>query len=193
MGLILNKTAEADEVAAYINKYRDLVKERVSKLTDAEKPQVFYEWNKPYYSASSKAVFHGTLIEAGAFNIAADETVSYPQLSAEWVMQKNPDIIVRMASGSNDAAALKKLLEDILARPELKSVKAVKANQVYILGYGVTQGLRYSIGLLYCAKYFHPDLFKDIDPLAIHQDLITKYFGAQEWKNNTFAFAHPEP
>jgi iron complex transport system substrate-binding protein len=195
-GLILNETAKAQKIIADINYYRDLVKERVSGLTDEEKPTVFYEWNKPYYSASGKSVFHGTLVEAGARNIAENESASYPQLSAEWVMQANPDYIIRMASGnSNTLDDLIALRSEIMSRAELKNVTAVKNENVYILGYGVTNGLRYSIGLLYCAKYFHPDLFTDIDPLKVHEELVTKYFGAEEWQNNTtaIAFAYPEP
>jgi iron complex transport system substrate-binding protein len=147
-----------------------VVKERLSKLTDEQKPTVFYEWNKPYYSASSKAVFHGTLLEAGALNIAANEANSYPQLSAEWVMQRNPDFIIRMASGNNNSLdTLKTLRDEIMSRAELKNINAIKNEKVYILGYGITNGLRYSIGLLYCAKYFHPDLFTDIEPIKVHK------------------------
>jgi hypothetical protein len=36
--------------------------------------------------------------------------------------------------------------------------------------------LRPAIGLLYMAKWFHPALFADIDPSAVHEQLIQQFF-----------------
>jgi iron complex transport system substrate-binding protein len=33
--------------------------------------------------------------------------------------------------------------------------------------------------LLYLAKWFHPSLFEDIDPAAIHEQMIQKFFGVE--------------
>jgi iron complex transport system substrate-binding protein len=39
------------------------------------------------------------------------------------------------------------------------------------------EGIRYPVGLLYWAKWFHPSLFEDIDPAAVHAQLIQQFFG----------------
>ena len=70
--------------------------------------------------------------------------------------------------------------------------KAVEDGSVYIIKADVFLTLRYPVGLLYYAKWFHPDLFEDIDVETIHQELITKYFGEAEWQNLNEKFAFPE-
>jgi len=43
----------------------------------------------------------------------------------------------------------------------------------------VASGIRSVVGDLYLAKWFHPDLFKDIDPEAVHRELLQKFFGLE--------------
>ena len=31
------------------------------------------------------------------------------------------------------------------------------------------------MGIAYCAKWFHPDLFEDFDPQAIHQEYLDRF------------------
>ena len=35
------------------------------------------------------------------------------------------------------------------------------------------------IGAIYCAKWFYPELFKDMDPEAIHKEFVEKWIGAR--------------
>ncbi len=35
------------------------------------------------------------------------------------------------------------------------------------------------IGCLYFAKWFHPDLFEDIDPEAVHREMLQKFFDVE--------------
>jgi iron complex transport system substrate-binding protein len=38
-------------------------------------------------------------------------------------------------------------------------------------------GCRHFIGLAYLAKWLHPDLFKDLDPRAVHQRYLNEFQG----------------
>ena len=120
---------------------------------------------------------------AGGINIAADEPVQYPVVDAEWVARKDPDVIFSYATTNtaeeNLTKKMKETRDELLSRPALSDVKAIKDGRVYILGDPVAWGIRSIVGELYLAKWFHPDLFKDIDPNAVLEEIHQKYFGGE--------------
>lgn len=176
LGMILDREQRAQELVAFMRRYNDLVKEKTAGLPLGKKPLVFYEWNKPYYSASRKSFLHARLELAGGINIAADEPVKSPTLTPEWVAEKNPDIIVRMASREDTPEKMKALRDEIMNRPGLRKVKAVKEGKVYVTSWDIATGCRSVIGSLYWAKWFHPQLFADLDPEAVHREMLQKFF-----------------
>jgi iron complex transport system substrate-binding protein len=177
-GLILGKEEKAKEIVDYIESYENLVKERIKNLTPSEKPLVYFEWYKPWYSMAVGSQGHEILVNAGGINIAAEQPLSYPTLSPEYVVEKNPDIIIRMISGDlkGNITGFQTTRNEILSRAGLSATKAVKEGGIYVYDSVVLAGIRYPVGLLYWAKWFHPSLFEDIDPAAIHAQLIQRFF-----------------
>lgn len=176
-GLILGEEEKADEIVDYMEDWEDKVNERIKDLTSSEKPLVYYEWYMPWYSCVTASVTH-----AGGINIAAEEPVSFPTLSSEYVVEKNPDVIIRMiTSPEHDVADFEAMREEIINRPGLSEVKAVKEGRVYIYDYVVRTGIRIPAGLFYWAKWFHPSLFEDMDmdPADVHEELIQRFFGIE--------------
>jgi iron complex transport system substrate-binding protein len=57
--------------------------------------------------------------------------------------------------------------------------KAVKDGRVYVVTSGVMGGAPSIISDLYFAKWFHPDLFEDIDPEEVHEELVQEFFGLE--------------
>lgn len=179
LGEVFGKQAKAQEIIDYEMGYENLVAERVATLTAEQKPLVFFEWYQPWFSAGPGNSFNQLLIDAGATNIATLEyTVTNPQLSAEYVMEKNPVIIVRMLTYLDglDLAAYQNLRDGIMTRPGMSEVTAVVDGEVYVIK-NTLVAQRETLGLLYFAKWFHPDLFSDIDPDAIHAEYIQRFFG----------------
>jgi len=62
-----------------------------------------------------------------------------------------------------------------MSRPELQNVTAVKNGQVHVIDAGMTYGLDYPVAIVYMAKWFHPELFSDLDPQAIHQEFVDRF------------------
>lgn len=179
LGYILDKRDQAEEYIDWYNGYLNLIKERTAGLSEEEKPQVYITCFSLY---SCRSKFPPCDI-AGGINIGADLDAGYCiTVSPEWVVEKNPDIIVDPGTSKDygydidDPSALKTIREDIMSQPELSNVTAVKNGKVY------NQDI-YSIGLFpnnivaiaYYAKLFHPDLFEDIDPEKIHQEYLDKF------------------
>jgi iron complex transport system substrate-binding protein len=180
LGLALEEEERAKEIIKFINKYQDIVDERLAGLEEKDKPKVFFEFAHPYNTAASGTTFHNLTSAAGGINIAADEPVQYPVVDAEWVIKKNPDIIFSYAYTAdleeNLTDEMKDVRAEIFARPALSDVKAIKDDRVYILGDPVAWGIRSIVGELYLAKWFHPDLFKDIDPEAVLGEIHQNFF-----------------
>ncbi|MCP8306509.1 MAG: ABC transporter substrate-binding protein [archaeon] len=179
LGLILGEEEKAEEIVDYIESYENLVEERVGNLEANEKPLVYYERGSGLWtSCAAGSVLHEILVDAGGINIAAGASIPYPTLSAEYVADKIPDIIIKTISRSGgEVAAFQNSRDEMLSRSGLSDVKAIKEGRVYVIENMVIMGIRYPVGLLYLAKWFHPSLFEDIDPATIHEQLIQEFFG----------------
>jgi len=190
LGIVLDKEARADEIISFIDKYQHIIKERTASLKAEDKPKVYFEFAQPYNTAASGTLFHNLTTAAGGINIAADEPIQYPVVDAEWVIKKNPDIIFGYATADtaeeNLTNKMKEVRDEILARPALSDVKAIKDGRVYILGDPVAWGIRSIVGELYLAKWFYPDLFKDIDPNAVLGEIHQKFFGGEPIEKSVY-------
>jgi iron complex transport system substrate-binding protein len=137
-----------------------------------KKPLVYYEFINNWMTAVTPSI-----TQAGGVNIAANESTYAPTLSPEYVVEKNPDVIIRMISSPNhNVTDFKTMRDEILNRPGLGEVTAIKGGKVYICDYAIRGGIRCVVGWLQWAKWIQPNLFEDIDPAAVHAQLIQKFF-----------------
>ena len=173
LGLILDRQDKANEIIDYMQYYKNLVNERIANLVPSEKPSVYYEFIDNWMTAVIPSI-----TQAGGVNIAANESVYAPTLSPEYVAEKNPDVIIRMISSPNhDVTDFKTVRDEILSRPGLGEVTAIKEGRVYVCDYEIRSGIRCVVGWLQWAKWIQPSLFEDIDPAAVHADLLQQFFG----------------
>jgi len=181
LGTILDKNERADELVDFIDRYHTTVEERTADLDEDDKPVVLGEWSSPWKAATSGTGFGDKIEAAGGTNIAADETPgTYVVVSSEWVAERNPDVIIFQKSGKNNTLEdLVETRDEILSRPGLSDVDAVKDGRVYVVTSGIMGGAPSIISDLYFAKWFHPDLFEDIDPEEVHEELTREFFGLE--------------
>lgn len=196
MGLVLDEDERAEEIIQFVTRYTDIVNQRINKLEleDGAKPKVFFEWHSRYKTASAETTFHKAIAQAGGINIAAGQPIHTPVMSCEWVVQQNPDVIVNRISGDATLAEMERAYQDIITRPGWENIDAVKNDRVHIIKADIFLTFRYPVGLLYYAKWFHPELFADIDPEAVHQEAIQTFFSQEEWETlqRHEAFVYPE-
>ena len=202
LGYILGKKSEKEEFLNFYQGWLNTVKERVEKLSEADKPKVYHESNEPYKTVGVGTGFHQQIVAAGGINIF-DDLSGYPVIDAEEVITRNPEIIVQHTTSKvskgcylldvGDTTELKKRWEEIMNRKELQAVTAVKKGNVYIINWDVVTGVRHFVGIGYQAKWFHPELFEDLNPKAVHQEYITKFQGLDIDldKKGVFVY-HPE-
>jgi iron complex transport system substrate-binding protein len=122
-------TGHASDASALEKKMRaDLAAITASLPKPAKALKVYHELDDTYYSATS-ATFIGQVYGLlGLKNIADGATAAapdYPQLSAEYIVSSNPDLIVLA-----DTKCCHQTLATVAGRPGWSSIAAVKSGQV---------------------------------------------------------------
>ena len=202
LGYIFDKEEEAEEYLDWRENILNSINETVEDIPEEDKPNVYIEGWRPYFCYSWYGIF-GYIAEAGGKDIFIDSPNG--MVDPEAVIKRNPDIIVRAASWTaggygvdvGDTTELEKIRDEIMNRPELQEVKAVKSGKVYIImnhlmPYGSRSGPRQFIQIAYQAKWFHPELFEDLDPKAIHQEYLTRFQGLDIDLDEKGVFVYPK-
>ena len=181
LGYIFEREKEANELIDFQKGYLDIINDRIEKLSVDEKTRVYLEGYGDYSTWSKGWGIDHLCVMAGGKNIAADLSGTYHEVDSEWVLEQNPDIIVKVTTSSiagyevDDPSEIKALRDKIMSRPGWNSITAGKSESVYTMSRDICYGTDYIVGLTYLAKWFHPELFKDLDPQAIHQEYLTRF------------------
>jgi iron complex transport system substrate-binding protein len=152
IGLIVNKTTEANNIVAAMQSKIDEITSKMEGLNKTQRPLVYYELGSVGKTVGPGTFTNELIFMAGGINIAADEPFRYPLLNSEYIIEKNPDIIIVVSYGASP--------EEIKAREGWHVINAVKNNKVYVIDTGlVTSNPRIVQGLEQFARWFHPELF----------------------------------
>jgi iron complex transport system substrate-binding protein len=195
LGLILDSTEKAEDyIAWYLNLFNK-IRSRTKDLLSRKKPTIFItsfphaEIDTRTYSAYSMSdtLTQAALLAGG--NIISEtlpgfnKDVTGVKVDLEWLMVQDPDIIIMHAVDridlygyeTDNIAGLKNSLESMLGRPEMTGLKAVKNRQVYVFnGHFRNDASGGITAAAYMARLFHPDLFSDLNPEAIHQEYLSR-------------------
>lgn len=164
------------------NEIYDMIKKKVSSLSDAEKKRVFslFQYNDSTMLTSGKNFFGQWWADAvGAINVANElEKDNSVATNLEQVYAWNPDMIFI----TNFTTALPNdLYNNTIGTYDWSEVKAVKDKEVYKLPLGMyrtyTPGIDTPITLLWFAKTVYPDMFSDIDLVKETRAYYKEIFG----------------
>jgi len=182
LGLMLNKTGEAERLIEFWEGVLSRIKEVVAELKPEQMARVYLELFRPYKAAGPGSGFDQVLRVAGGINIFADSPVAYPKVSPESVIERNPDAIIKSVSiavfqpyGATSASKLRELAEEICSRPGWGEIKAVREGKVYIISSTLTSGPRSIIGVCYIVKWLYPEKFGWLDPEEVHKRYIEEF------------------
>ena len=182
LGYIFDRKDETEEFSNFYEGHLNKIKARTEGLSEDKKPRVYLEGYDAYIAHNKNTPFHELCTLAGGISIGADLPVEgwYTKVDPEWVIQQNPDIIVRYIGegcgyGEDDPSKMKAIREEIMNRPELAKVTAVENGRVYCLGIPLIYKPRNFAGAEYMAKWFHPELFEDLGPKASHKEYVERY------------------
>ena len=220
LGYLLDAEEAAAEYIDWRIALIDDIRSRTEELSESEKPRVFIcsygdiiSGKKTFRTYAMVDTLTQMSIAAGGKNIAEDlpEFIG-PQngitVDPEWVIENDPEFIIIHAvrytwGGStmepshgydedNPSGMKEHLIDKLMSRPEMADVTAVKTGNVYVMsGNFRNDATGGSVGSAYMARLFHPDLFSNLDPEAIHQEYLTDFQGLDYDLNEHGVFVYP--
>ena len=185
LGKIAGNEAKAEEYVQHFRKVLDDVEKRLAGLS--KKTRVYAESYRDYSTVARKSGADTLLEAAGVDNIALSQPVPFPSITPEWVVDQNPEVILKASSsvwlkmgyGITDVDAVRAFREGLMNRPAWSRIDAVKQGRVFLLSNEIWTGPRAPVGILTIAKWCYPDRFQDIDPQTVHREWLLKWHGRE--------------
>ena len=113
--------AVADPLAA------EIARLRIASATATHPPRVFIEiWNDPLTTAGTNSYLSELIMLAGGRNIGDEVRKDYFQVSPEWVVSRDPEVILCFYMAGKTAAK-----DTVIARSGWHTVAAVRTGRVY--------------------------------------------------------------
>jgi iron complex transport system substrate-binding protein len=194
LGTLFGKKQEAEKLIAWFLRYDRAIQSRLKGVPFSQRPRVFFfqypdvNLSKGIYNTINRHASGQPLIaKAGGDNLAADLPMQSATVNAEWVVEKNPEVIIagvlgKTFSGYNAEAStaernLRGMAEQLAGDRALMGTGAIRNNRLLILSHDIMQGPSYVVGLAYIAKFLYPERLRDIMPEAIAKDYYETWCG----------------
>lgn len=154
-GQITGHQAEAERVAADMRMRIDATKAKVATVTEG--PRAYYELSDSLFSVGDQSFIGSMLALLKAKNVATGAPTAFPQLTAEAVISRDPQVIFLA-----DASSAGQNLETLKKRPGWTSISAVKEGKVYPVDpdIGNRPGPRIVLALEELGRLLYPELFR---------------------------------
>lgn len=192
IGKALGKEERAAEISKFYTDHVTKVLDRV-KTINKPKPTVYLEVGmkgpEEFGNSFSGNYSWGALATlCGADVITKDVVKRTAPINPEFVLEKNPDIIMIMGSywpknptsmrlgfEANEAQSQELLKAFTTERQGWSDLKAVENKQVYSVHHGLPREVYDAAVFEYLAKTFYPEEFKDVDPEATLKEFYDKF------------------
>jgi len=192
IGKALGKEERAAEISKFYTDHVTKVLDRV-KTINKPKPTVYLEVGmkgpEEFGNSFSGNYSWGALATlCGADVITKDIVKRSTPINPEFVLEKNPDIIMIMGSywpknptsmrlgfEANEAQSQELLKAFTTERQGWSDLKAVKNKDVYSIHHGLPREVYDAAVFEYLAKTFYPEEFKDVDPEATLKEFYDKF------------------
>lgn len=206
---ILAAIFDAEQKAGkYLDWYGNIINtiiDKTSGLSQAQRKRFFLKWSfghvGEFTTVSDKYPGMTTSNRIlGGINVAAKLRSPWGgKVDPEWLIQQTIDIIVcqdivpdAYGTAVDDPSTIASHREKVIALPVFASSKAVKQNQVFMISPQFMYSSSIVVYLAYLAKWFHPELFADMNPRAIHQEYLTRFLGTDFDLSKNGVFVYPK-
>lgn len=190
LGQLLGRETQAQVYIDFYNSRRQRIADRLAEAKPKPPKVLMHAHAGLGACCSSPArVTIGAFIDAaGGHNIGADVLKTpFGELSLEYVLSQYPDIYVATGgvhlAGKGglvlgpgiDAEVSRAALAEIVARPGVADIAAVRNGRVYGIWHIFNNNPANFLAVELLAKWFHPELFADVDPAESLRELNEKF------------------
>ena len=197
LGKVMDRQAEALEFIDFYLQQMRVVTNRTKDIPPEERPLVFIE-NAAGWFADGQccntfggANFGKMVDEAGGANWGTKKFPGYQgEASFETVIADDPDVVI--GTGANWAEdrpevtavllgyeatpdATARQIKGLAERNGFASMKAVETKRFHSIYHQFYNSPYHFVAMQAFAKWFHPDLFKDVDPEATFKELHERF------------------
>ncbi len=153
-GLIIGNADKANAVAEKLEQRVNVITSKISN-SSAQRPRVYLEYY-PYWTFGPGSFGHDLILMAGGRNIAEGTLAPYPQVTNEFLVRSNPEIII-FTVGPHATTTI----QDIENRPGWRNTEAVRNRRIYTIDDDIISrpGPRLVDALEQLAKTIHSELF----------------------------------
>ena len=177
---LIGKENRADTIIHDFDRIVNMIKDAVADI-DVKK-RVYMEFSD--FTAMGAGTGNNEMLElVNATNIAAKLGIQYPRISTEWLLEENPDVIIKIIATDTITVEMH---ERLINRAGWNQLDAVKNGQVYLISNELCSSPRAMIGSLFIGKWCYPERFTDINPDSVNAYWLRKYFGITSFDNFIF-------
>jgi len=151
IGRTVNREPQARAIAGQMQKRIDDVRKKLEGVK--YQPVVYFEAGAIGRTRAPGSLTHDLITMAGGSNLAKDEPVPFPLISNEYIIEKDPDVIILEEYGVS--------VEEVKKRDGWQNIKAVKDDKIFISRAVYTNYTPKCIeGLEQYARWLHPEAFE---------------------------------
>jgi len=153
------------------------IRERISGA--GEPPEVYMECYTAFHALGpgSGGYQMGHLARGNV--ISSEFSVPYARITSEWILRKQPEIVVKTASidgyALTQGQSLRTIRQKVMDRPGWQGIEAIKNRRVCVLAADICAGPRAIVGIAYMAKYFYPKECADLKPEELHRQYLERF------------------
>ena len=155
LGVLLGKKSEAEVLVERLRSEVDGLSATIASNIKT-RPLVYYWWGQDNGTYGRKAAVHELIGLAGGVNLAGDFDRKYMELSPEYVISRNPDVIIVSYWKERDREPR---LRELVAKPGFRELNAVKNDRIYSIdGHSFHTPIRFAEVIRKLAGFIHPEL-----------------------------------
>lgn len=179
LGLILDRKESAHQYIRWREKYEKMIGDYIAGVDEQKMPRVYMEWGQEAGRSWGKGSSgHAMSLFTGGNNIASEVPES-AIVSMEWVLERNPEVIIKCVRmeknqwGWTDIREPQMIVDEIKRRPGLALTDAVKNGRVYVYCSEIAWGLDSIVAAAYWIKWFHPKC--KVEPVEIYREYLETF------------------
>ena len=163
-GRVTGNTDGAEGLAAAMEARIAAVEQQLADVEDG--PRVYHELDETFFTVAPDSFVGDLYTILKAENIAAGAPGAYPQLSAEIIVERNPEVIILPTGGGEGETTP----EDVKARPGWDVIDAVQNDRIYEIDRDIISrpGPRIIDALEQLATLLYPDITERESTLGHH-------------------------
>ncbi len=185
---LLEEEARAEEYIIWRNSHLTQIKDATEGIEP--KVRVFTSGADTLETWKSNTIgsgIHDIITNAGGYNIVSALPGDYSvTVDPEWILDVDPEVVVATGWSSElvgyfveSSENAKQVVEGLHNNEVLRETIAGKSRRIYLIdGMNLLGSCSAPIGISYCAKWFYPEQFAEMNPQELHREYIEEWLGA---------------